>query len=390
MGLTPQARHEYANNLQERYPYASKLQKKVMLDEFCTTCGYNRKYAIRLLNATKRRTLKSRHTHRGRKRLYCDPLLVETLWKIWQAANQPCAKRLKAIVPLWLPFFKDFIIPEPIQAQLLGISAATIDRIFARHRKKFKSHGHSTTKPGSLVKKRIPIQTNQWDQTVPGFLEADTVAHCGDSMQGQFVYTVNCVDIASGWTEQRAVWGRGESGVLSAIQHIEGALPFTIKGFDCDNGSEFLNWHLIRYLTERKQPVQFSRSRPYYKNDNAHVENKNWTHVRQLLGYERFEHIKLVDLLNDLYTSEWNDYFNFFIPSVKLISKERLGSKIVKTHDQPKTPVQRLLESPALSSTTKEFLQQRLATLNPFVLQKRISSKIKNISKNINENTAKI
>jgi hypothetical protein len=390
MGLTPQARIEYANNLRERYPYASKAQKKIMLDEFCTTCGYNRKYAIRLLNAVQRRTLQSRHSQRGRKRLYGDPLLVETLWQIWQAANQPCAKRLKALLPLWLPFFKHFIIPEPVQAQLLCISAATIDRIFARHRKKFKSHGHSTTKPGSLVKKRIPIQTNQWDQTVPGFLEADTVAHCGNSMQGQFVYTVNCVDIASGWTEQRAVWGRGESGVLSAIQHIEATLPFTLKGFDCDNGSEFLNWHLIRYLTERKQPVQFSRSRPYYKNDNAHVENKNWTHVRQLIGYERFEQVELVELLNGLYTSEWHDYFNFFIPSVKLISKERVGSKIVKTYDQPKTPVQRLLESPALSSTTQEILQQKLAQLNPFVLQKKLSTKIKNISKSINKNTSKI
>lgn len=282
-----------------------------MLDEFCAVCGYNRKYAIRLLNAsTNGRSRKRRPTQRGR----------------------------------------------------------------------------TTTKPGALVKKRIPIQTNQWDQSVPGFLEADTVAHCGNSTQGQFVYTVNCVDIASGWTEQRAVWGRGERGVLLAIEHIEATLPFVIKGFDCDNGSEFLNWHLIRYLMDRPQPVQFTRSRAYYKNDNAHVENKNWTHIRQLLGYERFQQLELVELLNDLYTSEWHDYFNFFVPSVKLISKERVSSKIIKAYDQPKTPVQRLLESPHLTPGARERLTQKLQLLNPFELEQRMSDKIKKMAKKRLEN----
>jgi len=325
MGLTSQARSEYLQNLRERYPYGTKSQKKLMLDEFCAVCGYNRKYAIRLLNSfTSRRSRKRRPLSRGRKKTYCDPLLLDVLWEIWRAANQPCAKRLKALLPLWLPFFKHFIIPDSLQAQLLRISAATIDRLLASQRKEFKKRGRATTKPGAILKKRIPIQTNQWDQSVPGFLEAVTVAHCGDSTQGQFVYTVNCVDIASGWTAQRAVWGRGERGVLLAIKHIEATLPFALKGFDClpaqagDNDSEFLNWHLIRYLMDRPQPVQFTRSRAYYKNDNAHVENKNWTHIRQLIGYERFEQLELVELLNDLYNSEWNDYFNFFIPSVKL------------------------------------------------------------------------
>ena len=188
----------------------------------------------------------------------------------------------------------------------------------ALSRAKFAKKGVATTKPGSIIKKQIPIKTNQWNETIPGFIEADTVAHCGSTVAGMFVYSLNCVDIASGWTEQRAVWGKRERGVLEAINDVEKSIPFPIKGFDCDNGSEFLNWHLLRHLTERKQPVQFTRARPYHKNDNAHIENKNWTHIRQYLGYQRFEQQNLVEKLNELYTSEWNDFHNFFSVSVKL------------------------------------------------------------------------
>lgn len=379
MGIT--SRYEYLNQIQHRYHCASKTQKKSILDEFCAVCNYNRKYAIRLLKSPAKRSLSKNLSKRGRKKTYHDPLLLEVLWKIWITANHPCAKRLKALLPLWLPYFDFFIIPQPILAQLSTISAATIDRILAPRRCKFLCQGRTTTKPGSLLKTHIPVKTNQWDETIPGFIEADSVAHCGTSTAGQFVYTINCVDIASGWTEQRAVWGKGERGVLAAIGHIEHTLPFQIKGFDCDNGSEFLNWHLIRFLTERKPPVQFTRARAYHKNDNAHIENKNWTHVRQLLGYDRFENPELVPLLNDLYTSQWHDFFNFFIPSVKLIAKEHKGSKTFKTYDQPQTPVQRLLRSPHLSPDTKNLLQQKLQQLNPFHLEKEMSSKIKIIFK---------
>jgi hypothetical protein len=210
------------------------------------------------------------------------------------------------------------------------------------------------------------------------------VAHCGNSVAGMFVYSLNCVDIASGWTEQRAVWGRGETGVRAAIENIEASVPFPLRGFDCDNGSEFLNWHLIRYLTDRKQPVSFTRARAYHKNDNAHIENKNWTHIRQYLGYQRFEQASLTEKLNDLYTTEWNRYFNFFIPSVKLVSKTRLGSRTVKIHDQPKTPVRRLLDSEHIAQHTKDRLTQQLQQLNPFELQKQMTQKIKQILKTVN------
>jgi hypothetical protein len=305
------------------------------------------------------------------------------LTDIWVATNLACAKRLKAMIPLFLPHYKNYILSKEIKQKLLKISPATIDRLMAPSRAKFIKKGLATTKPGSIIKKQIPIKTNQWNETIPGFIEADTVAHCGSTVAGMFVYSLNCVDIASGWTEQRAVWGKGEQGVLEAIKDIEKSIPFPIKGFDCDNGSEFLNWHLLRHLTDRKQPVQFTRARPYHKNDNAHIENKNWTHIRQYIGYLRFEEENLVEKLNELYTTEWNDFHNYFSVSVKLISKNRVGSQINRTHDDPKTPVQRLLESEHISKQTKVFLSQKFKQLDPFQLQEQMAVKIKHIIKNV-------
>jgi hypothetical protein len=210
-------------------------------------------------------------------------------------------------------------------------------------------------------------------------LEADTVAHCGDSIAGMFAYTLDTVDIATGWTEQRAVWGKGEDEVLMQIKDIEANLPFPLLGFDSDNGSEFLNWHLIRHFQNRKRQVRITRSRPYHKDDNAHVEQKNWTHVRQWLGYRRFENRKIVFLLNDLYKSEWRLFHNFFLPSMKLEEKKRIGSKIVKRHDSPKTPYQRILESKHIDPRIKLRLKEQLKTLNPFKLRKTLQAKIDKI-----------
>ena len=375
---------EYIKDIRIRYKYATKLQKMIILDEFCATFGYNRKYAIRLLNPRHQTNRSRQPLRRGRKKIYDDPMIVDVLTDIWTTANLPCAKRLKAILPEWLPHFEKYIIPEDIENKLLRISPATIDRLMGQFRSKYTKRGLATTKPGAILQKRIPVKTNQWDETVPGFIEADTVAHCGNTTEGQFVYSLNCVDIASEWTEQRAVWGKGQRGVLEAIKDIEANLPFPLKGFDTDNGSEFLNWHLVRYLDDRKRPVQFTRARAYHKNDNAHIENKNWTHIRQYIGYQRFQHHTLAKQLNEIYTSEWNDFFNFFIPSVKLISKKREGSKIIKVYDKPKTPVQRLLESENISTETKRRLSEKAETLNPFKLQKQMSLKIKKLSSDVN------
>lgn len=379
------AAKEYLQEILGRYHDGSRQLKKAILDEFCTVCGYHRKYSIRLLNDALRRHPKkvtSKRQKPGRPQKYNHPILLDLLTCIWRFMNLPCAKRLKAGLPLWLPSYTQYCgvqLPEKLLQLLATISASTIDRLLAPMRRKYKKLGLATTKPGSILKKHIPIKTNQWDENQPGFLEADTVAHCGASAAGMFVYTVNTVDIATGWTEQRALWGKGERGAFHAIQSIEQALPFSIKGFDCDNGSEFLNYYLLKYFTDRKQPVEFTRSRPYHKNDNAHVEEKNWTHIRQYLGYQRFDKPQMTDALNELYTTQWRLLFNFFIPSVKLVQKWRDRSKIIKKYDQPKTPLHRLLDSPTINPKTKQQLQNQFATCNPFVLQEQVKMKIKQL-----------
>lgn len=265
-----------------------------------------------------------------------------------------------------------------------SISPATIDRIFKPIRPKHNKRGLSGTKPGSLLRKHIPIKTNQWNEFIPGFIESDTVHHCGETVAGQYVLTVNFDDIATGWTEQRAIWGKGEAGVLTQTKDIENSLPFKIIGFDSDNGGEFINQKLVNYFTCRvKDPVQFTRSRAYHSNDNSHVEQKNWTHVHQWLGYDRFENPVITDLLNDLYKNEWRVYHNFFIPSVKLLEKKRVASKTIKRYDKPKTPYQRLLEADSkyVSDETKAILIKQYETLNPFELRAGIEKKIDKILK---------
>lgn len=249
---------------------------------------------------------------------------------------------------------------------LSKISPSTIDRLLKPARAKYKKRGRATTKPGTLLRKQIPIKTNQWDETRPGFLEADTVAHCGDTVAGMFVYTANFTDIATGWTEQRAVWGKGEAGVLAQIKDVEQHLPFALRGFDCDNGGEFINHHLIRYFSQRKEPISFTRSRSYHKDDNCHVEQKNWTHVRQWFGHHRLDNPKFVPLMNKLYRSEWRLYHNFFLPSVKLVEKKMVASKTIKRYDKPKTPYQKVIESPEIPNSVKHFLKEQFENLNPF------------------------
>lgn len=382
--MSPTAKMEYLKAIKPRYKLATRSEKQFILDEFCTICQYNRKYAIRLLNKSSLTNNKSNLSKRGRKKQYSHPMILEVIREIWIKTNLPCSKRLKAILPLWLPFYP-YELPEGIKDALFSISPATMDRLMASVRSGYQKQGLATTKPGSLLKKHIPVKTDQWDENKPGFLEADTVAHCGSSVAGMFVFTINCVDIATTWTEQRAVWGKGERGVTTAIESIENHLPFLLKGFDCDNGSEFLNWHLLTYFNKRKQRVQFTRSRPYKKNDNAHIEEKNWSQVRLYLGYQRFEKEHLVNELNNLYCNEWNDYFNFFMPSVKLVEKYREGSKIIKKYDKPKTPFQRILESQYIPEKTKIHLQEYFNKLNPFELQKSMTQKIKTIISKVNE-----
>lgn len=380
--MTLGAKMEYLEEIYLRYKKADhKEEKSVILNEFCENCGYHRKHAIRALNNFKRFT-KPKPKKRGRKPLYDKASIKEPLERIWLTANLPCSKRLKAIIPLWLPgYAQEFggLSIDVIKA-LHRMSPATIDRLFKPHRMKYKRRGRSTTKPGTLLRKQIPIKTNQWDERRPGFLEADTVAHCGDSTDGMYANTVDFVDIATCWTEQRAVWGKGERATLEQIKDVEESLPFPLLGFDADNGGEFLNYHLFRHFTKRKKrPIQFTRSRAYRKEDNAHIEQKNWTHVRQWIGYHRLDNPKVVSLLNELYKSEWKLYHNFFQPSVKLLEKKRVASKVIKRYDKPKTPYQRVLESSEVSASYKRILKERYSKLNPFRLRKAMEKKLAKI-----------
>ena len=372
----------YLNEIRLRYRKADKKLKAKILDEFCAVCGYHRKHAIRSLGAPFRR-IKPKIRKRGSKSIYNNDYVIKPLIRIWLATNQMCSKKLKAALRLWLPFYEEEYgkLTEETKNKLLAISHATIDRLLKPNKVKYKRKGLSGTKPGSLLKNQIPIRTDNWDITKPGFCEADTVAHCGNSLSGDFVWSLTLTDIFSGWTENRALWGKGSGGVLEQIEDIEKRLPFELLGFDCDNGSEFLNYHLMRYFSDRPKEkiVAFTRSRAYHKNDNAHVEQKNWTHVRQFLGYERFEKKALVPLINDLYSNEYSLLQNYFCPNMKLISKERINSKYYKKYDQPQTPYQRLLASCDVTSETKQKLITTYQILNPFKLRHGIECKIKNI-----------
>ena len=375
--MSPRVRREYVQAITRRYKHALKQYKSKILDEFCQVCGSNRKYAIDKLSKYQSTKPKKKP---GKPSIYNQPQVVEALKKVWLTANLPCSKRLVALLPNWLPFLPN--LSDEVKNKLLKISAPTIDRLLKPIKAKHNHRGFCATRPGTLLRKSIPIKLDQWNEFKPGFLESDTVHHCGSSMAGQYAITVDTVDIASGWTEARATWGIGHTGVLNQIKDIELSLPFKLLGLDSDCGGEFINLALVNYLTNRPvDPVQFTRSRPYHKNDNAHIEQKNWTHIRQWLGYYRFDNPEVVPLLNDLYKTEWSALHNFFLPSVKLIEKNRIGSQTIKKHDAPKTPYQRLLESDHIDAQSKLDLTEKFKKLNPFKLRQAIEDKLKIIFK---------
>jgi hypothetical protein len=371
--MSLQSKREYLGQIRSRYHRAGRVHKTKILDEFCAVCGYDRKHAIKRLAADPQRARRKP----GRKPRYDKERLLPVLKRVWLASDQMCSKRLRAALPKWLPHLPALGIES--KTQLLSLSPATMDRLLKPLRVRYPGKGLGGTKPGTLLKHHIPIRTGNWDITRPGFIEADTVAHCGNSLAGDFVWSLVFTDIFSGWTQLRAVWNKGAEGIQKQIVDLEKQTPFPLRGFDCDNGSEFLNYPLLHYFTQRPKPVAFTPSRPYHKNDNAHVEQKNWTHVRQLLGWDRIENPRLVGWINDLYRTEWSAYQNFFCPSMKLVSKTRVHSRYVKRHDPPQTPYERLLQSPDVSAQSKRQLQAAYDNLNPFALKNTIELKLKKI-----------
>lgn len=373
--MVQQSKKEYVEAIWGRYRRVGRQAKGRILDEFTKVCGYSRKYAIARLS----RPLRSRKSKPGPACRYGRDVLT-VLRAIWLMTDQLCSKRLKHALPIWLPWYeKDYgCLAASVRQDVLTISPASIDRLLKPVRLRYGKRGRGGTKPGSLLKQQIPVRTHNWDITKPGYLEADTVAHGGGSMEGNFVWSLTFTDIFSGWTENRACWNRGAHAVLEQIKDVERHLAFNILGFDSDNGSEFLNHHLMRYLNQRPKAVGWTRSREYRKNDNAHVEQKNWTHVRQLLGYERIAIPEAVAPINDLY-AHWNDLQNFFMPAIKLKAKQRIGSKIKRSYHPVQTPAQRLLECPDISAEQKQALRKRLERLNPIALKKEVERNLRSV-----------
>jgi len=374
MGLT--LKRLYVDFLRQRYQWTkSRKLKAMLLDQLCRDAHFHRKHAIRVLNQKPEPRRK-----RGRKRTYSDGACYH-LRRLWLYMDQANGRRMKKMLPRWVEEYPAAGFSPSIRRELLAMSHATIERILRPYRAGVGRRLRTGTKAAKL-KHRIPIKAFDRNVAVPGYLEADTVAHCGESMSGEFIWSLTGTDRLTGWTEVRALWNKLARDVVEAMQDIEDHLPFVIKGLSTDNGSEFLNELLIGHLganKKRKTDIFMTRGRPYKKNDQCYVEQKNYTHVRKLLGYDRLDCPAVKPLLNDLYQNEWSDYQNFFIPQVKLIEKIRVGAKYKRKHSEPMTPFERLMQSSAITDERKRELAAKEKALNPFKLKASIEAKLKRI-----------
>src|SRR3990167_981647 len=372
--MSLKSKYELLEVVRPRYLKANKLEKQKMLDVFTSVTGYHRKHAIRVLknkvqvqNHLKGKTKTYQTIYRGE--------VVQVLEQIWETYGCICSKRLQPFLPeaiRVLERYKEIKISKDTRDLLLKISSASIDRCLRPVRIK-SPHGLSTTKPGSLLKNLIPVRTfTEWDEERPGFMEIDLVAHCGNTTEGQYLNTLTCTDISTGWTDVNALPHRSQEAVSKAIHLMRQRLPFPLLGIDSYNGSEFINDLLYCYCLDEK--ITFTRSRPYKKNDQAHVEQKNWSVVRHTVGYDRWETEQEFALLESIY-ADLRLYINFFQPSLKLIGKERIDNKTIRRYDPAKTPYQRVLERQDISLQAKARLMNLYLQLNPAELRRSIDLK---------------
>jgi hypothetical protein len=306
-------------------------------------------------------------------------MLLPWLRPIWKATDYACGRRLEAMLAEWIPAYEQHErrLPEEAREKLLGASARTLDRLLEPLRG--QAGRRSLTRPGTLLRHQIPIRGSVWEEGKAGWLEVDTVALCGGSVAGEFVWMVDGVDYATTWVEVRAMWGRGQAATLAALQDVEASLPFDLLGLDSDNGGEFLNYHVMSWLQKRPRPVYMTRSRPYKKDDNAHVEQKNWTHVRQWFGYERQDNPEVVGPINELAKGAYGQLLNHFHASLKLERKERKGGRIQRIYGAAQTPLARVLASAEVSPETKNRLRKEKAGLNPFALKLAVTRGLEQI-----------
>ena len=413
--MSKQEKHAYLMAIWSRYAASNRDQKALILDEYCASTQLGRKYAITQLSRLRRvlgvasspqgqheRSLLSRSRvapvvnspavvqRLGRKPVYAaDTLVVAAIESIWRAANKPCSKRLVATLPLWLKHYEAAhgLLSAASRARVCRISAASIDRLLRGTRllECQTLHGISGTTPASdYLRGLIPVRTHFKGLDRPGFMEADTVAHCGSTIAGEFFWTLTCTDIFSGWTECAPVWSKLAVNVVDAVRSAQTRLPFKLKAFDTDNGSEFINYPLQQYFRNQSPAIDFTRSRPYEKNDQAHVEQKNYTVVRQYLGYARIDNPNLTEPISSLFTETWRDYVNFFLPTLKLIRKEYVGTRVRRIYEPAaRTPYARLMTSQfGVNNKTKAALKAHFLTLNPFTLKTQLDAKLAHILNN--------
>lgn len=382
--MTIMTRRELIRETKRRYLKADKKGKTKILDEFCANMKFHRKHAIRIFRTDYDYNRIEKRGRKKREKIYSNEFILLCI-KIWEVLDYPCGDRLQpSLVEMTKVLerhdeLKSFDLNKEVWQKLNKISAKTLNRRLKREREiRHLKRNRGTTKHGSLLKSSVPIRITDWDRDELGFMEMDTVAHNGGDPSGEHIYSLDLVEISAGWSEQIAVLGRGERGIVRAIDNIKKEVPFEIKGFDSDTGSEFVNWHFVRYC--EKHGHSFTRSRPAMKNDNAYVEEKNDTHIRRWLGYRRYDTKKQLKLINNLYRKELRLFNNFFRPVMKIKEKIKVNNSICrKKYDRAKTPYQRLLDSGKISKEKQKELNKIYLSLNPVQLKKKIDEKIKQI-----------
>jgi len=374
-GVGPQAKTEYLAQMRDRYVRAkTRREKGRLLAEAISVTGYHRKALIRAWHRPERVAREPRR--RGRARRY-GPAVVRALKMIWEAAGYPWSARLKALLPMWLPWARKRLSLAPAtEAGVRTISARQIDRVLAPDKRRIRRRQYGRTKPGTLLKHHIPIKTDHWDVTEPGFTEVDLVSHSGECADGDFAQSLDMTDIHTTWVETRAVLGKSQVRVQEAVEVLRQQLPFSLRGIDSDNGSEFINAHLHGYC--KREGIQFTRGRPYKKDDNAHVEQKNWTHVRKHMGYLRYDSEAAVAGMNDVY-ADLRLLQNLFLPSVKLQSKERIGARVRRRYGAPRTPLERVCACPQADRAKVAALVALRDRVDPFALAARIDRKLQRV-----------
>lgn len=368
--MTLEFKTAYLDAIRKRYYAGSKKDKSAILDELCRITGFHRKHAIRILA----RGHKTGKKASGRTREYSQESITH-LQKLWHIMGRICSKKMVAAFPTWLDYYQADGFNNHIKTDLLSMSHATVDRYLKSYKAQFARRKRTGTVRSKRFSSVIPIKDIHTKSHGPGYLQADTVAHCGNSLSGTFIWSLTVTDEFSGWTVNRVSYGKHATSVVAAIMSSLWGYPFNIEQFNTDSGTEFINSKLQEYLDSRK--IEFTRSRAYRKNDNCYVEQKNFTHVRELFGYERYDQEELVYIMNSIYKNYFNLLQNFFIPQLKSVEITRVGAKYVRKYDKPQTPYQRLMNSSDLSVYQKEVLKEKFESLNPIQLRRDLNDQMK-------------